>query len=56
MLVEYNGSFDGRLVADALEGLAPLFEPERLVDDTLGLDFATVEVVDRGREHESFRE
>lgn len=56
ILVKYNSGLNGRLVADALEGFAPLFELEGLVDDTLGLDLAAIEIVNCGREHESFGE
>lgn len=55
-LVEDDGGLDGGLVADALEGLAPLLELEGLVDDALGLDLAAVEVVDGGGEHEGLGE
>lgn len=56
LVVKDDGSLDRRLVADALESLAPLLELEGLVDDTLSLDLATVKVVDRGGEHEGLRE
>jgi len=46
-VIKHNGRLDGRLVADALERLAELFQLEGLVDDALGLDLARVEVVDR---------
>jgi hypothetical protein len=39
-IVKHNGRLDGRLVPDALEGFAKLFQPEHLVDDTLRLDLA----------------
>ena len=55
-LVKDNGGLDGRLVPDALEGLAPLLQLEGLVDDALGLDLAAVEVVDGGGEHEGLGE
>jgi ABC-type transporter Mla MlaB component len=46
LIIKYNGRLDGRLVPDAFEGLAELFQLEHLVDDTLCLDLARVEVVD----------
>lgn len=47
-LVKDDGGLDSALVLDALQGLAKLFELERLVDNVLGLDLARVEVVDGG--------
>jgi len=49
-LVKDNGSLDGTLVAHALEALFPLFELEGLVDDTLDLDLARIEIVDSSRD------
>jgi hypothetical protein len=46
-VIKHNRRLDGRLVADALERLAELLQLEGLVDDTLRLDLARVEVVDR---------
>ncbi len=45
--VKDNSGLDGALVLDALERLAVLLKPERLVHDSLGLDLAAVKVVDR---------
>lgn len=56
LVIEDDGSLDGSLVPDALESLTPLLELEGLVDNTLGLDLATVEVVDSGGEHEGLGE
>ena len=44
--VKDNSGLDGALVLDRLQSLAVLLKLEGLVDDTLGLDLATVEVVD----------
>jgi hypothetical protein len=40
LIIKHNGRLDGRLVPDAFEGLAELFQLEHLVDDTLCLDLA----------------
>lgn len=47
-LLKNNGGLDSRLVLDALESLAKVLQLKRLVDDTLGLDLARVEVVNCG--------
>jgi len=44
--IEDNGSLDGALVLDRLESFSVLLQFEGLVDNTLGLDFAVVQVVD----------
>ena len=49
-LVKGNRSLDGALIAHRLQALLPLIELERLVDDTVDLDLAAVEIVNRGRE------
>jgi len=56
LVVKDDGSLDRRLVTDALESLTPLLELEGLVDDTLSLDLATIEIVDRGGELEGLGE
>ena len=45
-LVKGDSSFDGALVFHCLKAFLPLFKLECLVNDTLHLDFAAVEVVD----------
>lgn len=55
-LIENDGRLDGLLGANGLEGLRPLFELESLVDNTLNLDLARVEVVNGSRELVSLRE
>jgi hypothetical protein len=49
-LIKRDGSLDGRLVLHRLQTLRPLLKLEGLVDDTLDLDLARVEVVDGGGE------
>ena len=43
-LVKDDGGLDGALVLDSLKSLAELLKLEGLVDNTLGLDLARVEV------------
>jgi hypothetical protein len=47
-LVEDNGGLDGTLVLHGLQALSPLLKLESLVDNSLDLDLARVQIVDRG--------
>jgi len=47
-LVEDNGGLDGTLVLHRLQALSPLLKLESLVDNSLDLDLARVQIVDRG--------
>jgi hypothetical protein len=44
-LVEDNGGLDGALVLHGLQALSPLLKLESLVDNSLDLDLARVEIV-----------
>lgn len=48
--VKDNRGLDGALVPHRLQTLLPLIQLEGLVDNTLDLDLAAIEVVDRGGE------
>ncbi len=50
LLVKGNSSLNRALIPHRLQTLLPLLELEGLVHDTVDLDFATIEVVDRGGE------
>ena len=47
-------TYDSRFVLHSLETLLPLLELKSLVDDTLDLDLAAIEIVDCGREFVCF--
>ena len=45
ILVERDSSLDGRLVPHSLQTLGPLIKLECFIDNTVDLDFASIEVV-----------
>lgn len=55
-VVKDNSSLDGRFVLHRLKAFRPLVKPEGLVDNTLHVHLAGVEIVDGGGELINFTE